>query len=190
MNDEISRILKLLEDGKVTADEAERLIRTITQSQEAGTERTRRSEGDACEPGAVWRALRGTLRAVARAQRRSAWWQYFWTTRRAAEARRKRAAEMTVGQRVEFLLVECGLADRDDLSPAAKLDGDLGCSCMSRQLLRYALEDEFGITITNDEANGFATVADVVACVEERVGAQPSPEPEAADGPQVSPAPA
>ncbi|MBM3496805.1 MAG: acyl carrier protein, partial [Armatimonadetes bacterium] len=79
-------------------------------------------------------------------------------------------------------------ADADELSAEAGLDEKLGFDHVSRQVLRYALEDEFGIVATADEVLGLTTVAAVVAFVESRT----APDAEAS-GPDVGedePAPA
>lgn len=190
MNEEISRILKLLEDGKISANEAERLLRLVMQGPGSGTSSAKRWECCTGEPGAVWRGIRRALRSMARAQRRSAWWQYFWTVRQAAEGRRKRAAEMTIAERVQHIFVACGLADKENLSSEATLEGDLGFSAITRQLLRFALEDEFGIAVTDDDVARFVTLADVVAFVERHTVTPPAAEPPAAEAAQESPAPA
>jgi acyl carrier protein len=189
MNEEIGKILNMLEEGKISAEDAERLIRALCETESArGKAGKRRPCGTGKEPHDLWQALCRALRRAARRQRRIAWWQFHWQLRQAAEARRKRAAEMSVAGRVQWLFVECGFADPGDIPATASLDADLEFDPVARQILRYALEEEFDIAVNEDEVLELTTFGDVVAFVEGRLPSAsstpasetpgPSPEPE------------
>ncbi len=184
MNEEVGRILTMLEDGKISAEEAERLIKALCVTASGQAETGKRHPSGERKEGAdilkcVWRALR----VAARRQRRVSWWQQYWANRRWVEARTKRAAGMGTPERIEHLFIECGLADPGDAPPTARLEQDLRLDHLARQVLRYALEDEFGLTVSTEDVQGMATVADVIAFVESRT-APPAPEPAPEPSPQ------
>mgnify|MGYP005854830857 CR=1 FL=1 len=170
MKEEVGRILGMLEDGKINAQEAEKLIRALCDTASDRTapgDRRHSEEPRQCTD--ILKSISRALKAAARRQRRMSCLQYYWACQRRAEARSRRAATMSTSERVERLFVECGLGDPGGVPPTASLDEDLHFDDLARQVLRYALEDEFGLTVTADEALGMAAVADVVAFVERRL---------------------
>jgi acyl carrier protein len=169
MNEEISRILRMLEDGKIGAEEAERLLRALKEAATAGPEPAARKD----VPD-ILQAICKAIKGAGRRQRCIAWWRYYWALRRNAEEKRRRSAEMTVAGRINYLFEACGLADPKDLAAGVALDEKAGFDRVSRQVLRYALEDEFGVEATADEVLGLGTVAEVVAFVEGRLAPPPS----------------
>jgi acyl carrier protein len=191
MNDEISRILRLLEEGKISADEAERLIRSLKEGLGKGpgpSDKRWKCEGKA-EPPDVVRSIVRAFKAAARRHRRSTWWRYYWFAQKLTEARQRRKAAATAEARVHHLFTHCGLADPGDLPNATTL-ADLAFDDMARDVLRFAIEDEFGVTVTSDDVSAFQTVGDVVAWASERVPAAPAaPAPEAAEPQAGSPEP-
>ncbi len=180
MNEEVGRILGMLEDGKISAEEAERLIRALCETASHRASAGKRGPCGEPKQGAdILKCICRALKAAARRQRRMSWWQYYWANRRWAEARSKRAADMGTAERVERLLIECGLGDPGETPPTARLDQDLHFDNLARQVLRYALEDEFGLSVSPEDVLAMATVADVVAFVEARLTppvAEPNPE--------------
>jgi acyl carrier protein len=56
------------------------------------------------------------------------------------------------------------------VTEAAALDEDLGATSLDRVEVVMALEDEFAIVISDDEAWQLRTVADILACVMANVG--------------------
>lgn len=55
---------------------------------------------------------------------------------------------------------------KPEVKPEHSLADDLGCGTIDRVCISIAIEEEFGITIDDETAAGWATVADVIACVE------------------------
>src|SRR5690242_12243652 len=103
MNEEISRILQMLEAGKINAGEAERLIRALGDvtgasggGESSHVEETSRPAGpnpfrDLQE---IFRMFGDAQARAARRQCRWAHWRHFKWQRHQEEARRKRAETM------------------------------------------------------------------------------------------------
>jgi acyl carrier protein len=76
---------------------------------------------------------------------------------------------MTLAERVHAVIAEeLGV---DILSSGAALKGDLGADSMDVISLRIALEDEFTIAISDNDAEQLRTVSEVVAYIERRTAA-------------------
>jgi acyl carrier protein len=76
---------------------------------------------------------------------------------------------MTIAERVHAVIAEeLGV---DILSSGAALKGDLGADSMDVISLRLALEDEFTIAISDNDAEQLRTVSEVVAYIERRTAA-------------------
>ena len=70
----------------------------------------------------------------------------------------------------DLLVEELGL-DRGKIKPAASFEKDLEVDSLGVVELLMALEDAFGVTIPDDEAERIVTVADAVDLIAEKLGA-------------------
>jgi acyl carrier protein len=70
----------------------------------------------------------------------------------------------------ELLVQELGL-DRDKIKPGASFEKDLEVDSLGVVELLMALEDAFGVTIPDDEAERIVTVADALDLIAEKLGA-------------------
>ncbi len=73
----------------------------------------------------------------------------------------------------EILVTE--LATKPDMvKPESKLSDDLGADSLDSIELVSALEEKFGIDITDEEARGITTVSEIIALVEQKLQAKSS----------------
>jgi len=70
-----------------------------------------------------------------------------------------------VRERVNRVMAAQFHVPSERITEAATLDEDLGATSLDRVEVVMSLEDEFAIDISDDQALGLHTVADVVACV-------------------------
>jgi acyl carrier protein len=70
---------------------------------------------------------------------------------------------------IDLLVEELGL-ERDKITPAAKFEEDLEVDSLGVVELLMALEDTFGVTIPDEEAESIATVGQAVDVVMEKLG--------------------
>lgn len=70
--------------------------------------------------------------------------------------------ESEVFNKVKSLVVEKLRVNPDKVTMEASFRKDLGADSLDTYDLVYALEEETGVTISDDEANGFETVGDAV----------------------------
>ncbi len=70
--------------------------------------------------------------------------------------------ESEVFSKVKNLVVEKLRVNPDKVTMEASFRKDLGADSLDTYDLVYALEEETGVTISDDEANGFETVGDAV----------------------------
>lgn len=70
--------------------------------------------------------------------------------------------EAEVFNKVKNLVVEKLRVNPDKVTMEASFRKDLGADSLDTYDLVYALEEETGVTISDDEANGFETVGDAV----------------------------
>jgi len=56
-----------------------------------------------------------------------------------------------------------------DLTEETSLAGDLGMTSMDYFIFINAIEDEYGIQITDEEVHDFFTVGDVIRCIEGKI---------------------
>lgn len=152
MDEEISRILRLLEEGKIQAAEAERLIRALKEVHE--TEVRIEPFG---ELNAFFRGIARSMRRAARAQRRCRWWQFFRYLEWLEQARRGRAETLSIAERVRFVLRERVMVEQESLTPEARLH-DLLPDRMARDNLRYGLQAEFHLEIDPGDLDHLETV--------------------------------
>lgn len=184
MHEEISRILGMLEEGKVSAEEAERLIVAVREREGGGRRAPHRPDA-AREIQEALRCFAKGIRQVARQQRRFAMWRFYEYLRWQEQQRREREAGMSVGERVRFLLRERVFADPEAIGSEARLVEDLRLGPLGRPLLRMSLENEFHMRIADTSFRELATVGDVERYVAERLvqaAAGPAPAPDEGEG--------
>ncbi len=70
--------------------------------------------------------------------------------------------EAEIFNKVKNLVVEKLRVNPDKVTMDASFRKDLGADSLDTYDLVYALEEETGVTISDDEANGFETVGDSV----------------------------
>ena len=70
--------------------------------------------------------------------------------------------EAKIFNKVKNLVVEKLRVNPDKVTMDASFRKDLGADSLDTYDLVYALEEETGVTISDDEANGFETVGDSV----------------------------
>ncbi len=70
--------------------------------------------------------------------------------------------EAEIFEKVRNLVVEKLRVSPDKVTMDASFRKDLGADSLDTYDLVYALEEETGVTISDDEANGFETVGDSV----------------------------
>lgn len=79
---------------------------------------------------------------------------------------------MTLKQRVALVFSDQLGVRSSDIKPAAELVKDLGMDSLDRIECMMAFEEEFGIEITDPEAERVVTVADTIALIESKVKAR------------------
>ena len=67
-----------------------------------------------------------------------------------------------IASRVKAIIVDKLGVDENQVTPTAAFTTDLGADSLDTYELVYALEEETGVTISDDEANSFETVGDAV----------------------------
>lgn len=178
MNEEIGRILQLLESGKISADEAERLIKAIKEpgpggtGQESADENYTDSAAEVClnpfrDIEQLFKTITGFYRSGLKRQRRFEQWRWHEYHRGREEERRQRSESQSVQERIRYVL-----SDRVFVDPDASLE-DL--DEIGRGLLRYELETEFGIEIPRDDLETVGTVDALVGYIEGRTAPPPKP---------------
>jgi acyl carrier protein len=71
---------------------------------------------------------------------------------------------------IDLLVQELGL-EREKINPAASFEEDLEVDSLGVVELLMALEDAFGVSIPDEEAERIVTVGDAVSLVAEKLGA-------------------
>jgi acyl carrier protein len=74
--------------------------------------------------------------------------------------------------RIADVIQEVLRVGRDAIKPDSRIREDLGADSLDMVTLLMALEDAFGENISDEEAEGLVTVADVVSFVKKRAGVQ------------------
>ena len=77
--------------------------------------------------------------------------------------------ELPVDERVRELICEQLSVAPDEVSPEATFVGDLSADSLDMVELMMALEEQFGIDISEDQAERIQTVGDAVAFIEQRI---------------------
>ncbi len=73
-------------------------------------------------------------------------------------------------EKIQAMLAEALNIPVEKVTPDAKIVDDLGADSLDVVELLSQLEEEYGITIPDDEAEQLATVADVVKVINEELG--------------------
>jgi acyl carrier protein len=79
---------------------------------------------------------------------------------------------MSVEERVKSIIVEQLGVDAEEVSPDASFVEDLGADSLDTVELIMAFEEEFGVEISDDEAEKIRKVRDAVDYIEKRAKAQ------------------
>ena len=58
--------------------------------------------------------------------------------------------------------------DLSDVTESADLRDDIGINSIGMLYMAMAIEEEFGVKFTNDDFPNMKTVADVIACIENK----------------------
>jgi hypothetical protein len=196
MNVEISKILQMLEAGKINAEEAERLIRAMNDAAKpiggAPEPETQAFPNPFRDLQELFRVFSDAQNRAARRQHRWLYWRHYKHARSEREAREKRAETMDNISRIRFILTDRILVEKQDFDSSANLSDLLSVSrwCCERtntiawENLQFGLEDEFGLDIPMDDLRGCQTVQ----ALEEYIGtrspstvAQPSSTDSTAD---------
>jgi acyl carrier protein len=73
---------------------------------------------------------------------------------------------MSVGDRVQSIIVEQLGVDEEEVTPEASFTDDLGADSLDIVELVMAFEEEFGLEIPDEDAEKIATVKDAVSYIE------------------------
>ncbi|MBR4225024.1 MAG: acyl carrier protein [Oscillospiraceae bacterium] len=73
-----------------------------------------------------------------------------------------------VFDKVKELVVDVLSADEDSLKLDTDISADLGADSLDVVDLIQAIEDEFGIDIPDEDAQGIKTIGDIVSYIEEK----------------------
>ncbi|HEV8238957.1 MAG TPA: acyl carrier protein [Thermoanaerobaculia bacterium] len=73
---------------------------------------------------------------------------------------------MAVAEKVKSIIVEQLGVDAEEVTPAASFTDDLGADSLDIVELVMAFEEEFGIEISDEDAEGITTVQDAVNYIE------------------------
>lgn len=79
---------------------------------------------------------------------------------------------MAVEERVKSIIVEQLGVDADEVTPDASFVEDLGADSLDTVELIMAFEEEFGVEISDDEAEKIRKVRDAIDFIEKRAKAQ------------------
>lgn len=70
-------------------------------------------------------------------------------------------------EEVKKIIVETLSCDEDKVTPDASLTDDLGADSLDAVELQMAIEDQLGVTITDEDLPGLKTVMDLVGYIED-----------------------
>jgi len=68
----------------------------------------------------------------------------------------------SIEERVKSIIMEQLGVDEEEITPEASFTNDLGADSLDNVELVMALEDEFGIEISDEDADKISTVQDVI----------------------------
>ncbi|AOY76046.1 acyl carrier protein [Clostridium formicaceticum] len=66
----------------------------------------------------------------------------------------------------EIIAEQLGVSDVESITPATSLINDLDADSLDAVEIIMAIEDEFGVEIPDEEAEGFKNIGDIVEYVE------------------------
>src|SRR5579863_5863773 len=174
MHEEIARILRMLEEGKISAEEAERLIRVLREPEPPRPESHPRPTPEpdpfatfAARMREIVHACRTAQRRQRRAAHRYAIWCRYGIRRRHEQERRRRAEHWTPYRRVKHVLLFVAVVG-DHVKPESRLN-DLLDDQLAWDNLRFGLEEEFHLEIPAADLAGLATVQAVADYIEARL---------------------
>lgn len=75
---------------------------------------------------------------------------------------------MDTMEKVVTLLSEQLGVDKDKINAGSDVVKDLGADSIDVVQLLMAMEDEFGVTVTEDDASNLKTVGDIVSLIDNR----------------------
>ena len=75
---------------------------------------------------------------------------------------------MDTMEKVVTLLSEQLGVDKDKINAGSDVVKDLGADSIDVVQLLMAMEDEFGVTVTEDDASNLKTVEDIVSLIDDR----------------------
>jgi hypothetical protein len=201
MNEEISRILQMLEAGKINAEEAERLIRALNETSTQHSDAPEKERESFPNPfrdlQELFRFFSDAQGRALRRQNRWLYWRHYKFARDEAAARTARAETLDTEARIRFILTDRVLVDKHDFEGAANLNDLMNVSrwCCERtnsiawDNLRYGLEDEFALEISMEDLHGCETVQALLDYISAKVPASAvhaaSEDPTAAEGEPV-----
>jgi acyl carrier protein len=81
----------------------------------------------------------------------------------------------TVRQRLNRIVADQFQVDPERITDTASIDNDLHATSLDRVEVVMAVEEDFGITIFDEEAVEFRTVGDLLACVMAHFNGAPTP---------------
>ena len=76
---------------------------------------------------------------------------------------------MSVAEKVKSIIVEQLGVDAEEVTPAASFTDDLGADSLDIVELVMAFEEEFGIEIPDEDAEGISTVQDAIKYIDDHV---------------------
>ena len=77
----------------------------------------------------------------------------------------------TVEEKVKHIIVELLGVDEDEVKPEASFVDDLGADSLDVVELVMALEEEFGMEISDEDAEKLASVKDAISYIDGKVNA-------------------
>jgi acyl carrier protein len=79
-------------------------------------------------------------------------------------------AHMSVEEKIKKIICEQLEVDEKDVKPEASFVDDLGADSLDQVELIMAMEEEFGISISDEEAEKIATVQNAIEYIEKNTG--------------------
>ena len=71
-------------------------------------------------------------------------------------------------EKVKKILVDELNVDESKVTPEASIKGDLGADSIDIVQLLMAMENEFGVTVSEDDADNLKTVGDIVSLIDSK----------------------
>jgi acyl carrier protein len=77
---------------------------------------------------------------------------------------------MSIDEKIKKIICEQLEVNEEDIVPGASFVDDLGADSLDQVELIMAMEEEFGISISDDEAEKIVTVKDAIDYIEQHQG--------------------